>query len=403
MKGIKMKRFAGFDFNLKTHIVFGKDAERKAAEEIRSHGGTRVMLVYGGGSIKKTGLYDIAVQALGKEGISFIELGGVKANPLRSYAIKGLDTAKAENIDYILAVGGGSAIDTAKAIALGLAYDGDFWDFYTNRAVPKDMAGLGIILTISAAGSETSNSSVLVDDVTGTYKRFVASDVLKPDFALLNPELTYTVSPYQTAAGACDIFSHSFDRYFTENSSFLADQFASGVMKSVIRYAPIALENPHDYEARAELMLAGSFSHNDVTGIGRPGAPFSIHGLESYISAKYDTVHGAGLAMITPAWIEYIVRRGGEERTARAAQFAADVFGVSPDFKDIRITAMEGARRLREWNRSIGMPEKLSDIGIPESDFSELVKNIRCNEKGILGGYLDLDKKGVEEIFRSIV
>jgi len=390
------------NFNMYTEIVFGAGAEKKAAEMIKKHGGKKVMLVYGEGSVKKSGLYDTLTGLLDGAGIPFVELGGVKPNPLRSTAMRGLEYAKREGVDFLLAAGGGSVIDTAKAIALGLAYDGDFWDFYLKKAVPERSAKVGAINTISAAGSETSGSSVIVDDVGGTFKKSVMyPGVVRPVFALENPELTYSVSKYQTAAGASDIIAHSFDRYFLADSCRLADEFASGLIRTVMKYAPAALCKPDDYEARSELMLAGSFSHNDFTGVGKRGYVFSVHGLESYLSAAYDTSHGAGLALLMPAWLEYIARNGGAERTRHAAQFARDVFGTRTG--DDMAAALEGARMLREWFASIGMPVKLSDLGIPESDIPEIVKNTRSDERGILPGYLDLDKKAVKEIFDSTV
>lgn len=398
-----MKKFTGFNLNMYTEIVFGREAEKKVAAMVRRHGGTNVMLVYGGGSIKRSGLYDTVTGALEQEGIPYIEFGGVKPNPLRSAAYKGIEQAKSANVDFVLGVGGGSVIDTAKAIAIGLADGRDIWDFYTAKAAPQRMAGVGAINTISAAGSETSGSTVLVDDIGGGFKKaMMHPNVLRPSFALMNPELTYTVSAYQTAAGAVDIFSHTFERFFVESSSFLGDEFAAGVLRTVIKYSPTAIERPDDYEARAELMLAGSFSHNDITGIGRSGQTLQVHGLEAYLSGRYDTAHGAGLALMMPAWLEYVAENGGEERAARAAKFARDVFGVT-DGQDDKAAALEGVRRFRAWIKSIGMPLKLKELGVPETDIPDMVRHCRSNEEGILKGYLDLDKKAVEAIYRTLV
>lgn len=398
-----MKKFTDYSLHMYTDIVFGKDTAKQVASKVKQHGGTKVMLVYGEASIKKTGLYDIVAGALKAEGIPFVDFGGVKPNPLRSFASRGLEIARREKADFLLGVGGGSAIDTAKAIALGLANEGDIWDFYSGKAAPGKMQKVGTINTIAAAGSETSGSTVLVDDITGTFKKGIMfPNVIRPVFAIMDPCLTFTVSKYQTAAGAADIFSHTFERYFTESSSYLADQFAAGLLRSVIKYAPVAIERPDDYEARAELMLAATFSHNEVTSVGRGGYGFTAHGLEAYISGHYDTTHGAGLAMVMPALLEFIVDNGEESKRARAAQFAVDVFGVQPDMGDLRSVALEGVNRLRAWNRSIGMPLRLTDLGIPESDIPEIVKNTRCDAQGILAGYIDLDKKAVEAIFRSL-
>ncbi len=399
-----MKKFTDYNLHLYTDIVFGKDTAKQAAAKVKQHGGTKVMLVYGEGSIKRSGLYDIVTGALKAEGIPFVDFGGVKPNPLRSYAMRGLDIARKENVDFLLGIGGGSAIDTAKAIALGLVYEGDIWDFYSGKAAPKSMQKVGAINTIAAAGSETSGSTVLVDDITGMFKKGIMfPNVVRPVFAIMDPSLTFTVSKYQTAAGAADIISHTFERYFTDSSGYLADQFAAGLLRSVIKYTPVAIERPDDYEARAELMLAAAFSHNEITSVGRGGYGFTAHALEAYISGHYDTAHGAGLAMVMPALLEYIVEKGDESKQARVAQFAVDVFGVQPDMTELRSVALEGVNRFRAWNMSIGMPLRLADMGIPESDIPEIVKNTRCNAQGILKGYIDLEKKDVEAIFRSLV
>lgn len=399
-----MKKFTNFNLHMYTDIVFGRDTAKQVGLKVKQHGGTKVMLVYGGGSIKKSGLYDTVVGALKEEGIPFAELGCVKPNPLRSFAMKGLETARRENVDFLLGVGGGSAIDTAKAIALGLVYDGDIWDFYSGKIAPQKMQKVGTINTIAAAGSETSGSTVLVDDITGTSKKgIMLPNVIRPVFAIMDPCLTFTVSRYQTAAGAADIFSHTFERYFTDSSGYLADQFAAGLLRSVIKYASVAVEHPDDYEARAELMLAAPFSHNDITSVGRSYYGFIAHGLEAYLSAHYDTAHGAGLAMLMPAVLKFITDNGSESMKARAAQFAVDVFGVQPDMGDIRSAAIEGVNRFRAWVKSIGMPLSLKDMDIPDSDIPEIVKNTRCNAQGILSGYIDLDKQDVETIFRSLI
>ncbi len=398
-----MKKFTGFNLHMYTEIVFGRETERQVAAMVKKHGGTKVMLVYGGGSIKLSGLYDTVTSSFNEGGIPFVELGGVKPNPLRSFAYKGLDIAKKENVDFVLGVGGGSAIDTAKAIAIGLAYDADIWDFYSGKAAPERMCSVGVINTISAAGSETSGSTVLVDDVEGTHKKGIMyPNVLRPVFAIMNPELTFSVSAYQTAAGAADIFAHTFDRFFIDSSCCLGDEFAAGLLRTVVKYAPVAISRPGDYEARAELMLAGTFAHNDITGIGRSGQTLQTHGLESYLSATYDTAHGAGLAMLMPAWLEYVIENGGEQRAARAARFAEMVFDVKID-TDNKAAASEGVKRFRAFIKSIGMPLCLKDMNIPEKDIPEIVKNCRSNAEGLLKGYLDLDKKAVEAIYRTLV
>lgn len=399
-----MKNFTNFSFWMYTDILFGKDTEKEVGAKIRQHGGTRVMIVHGGGSIKKIGLYDTIVESLNKEKIPFVELAGVKPNPLRSFALKGLKMAKKEGVDFLLGVGGGSVIDTAKAIALGLVHGCDFWDFYSGKSMPDKKVKLGAINTISAAGSETNGATVILDDIDLHLKKAITySHILRPAFAIMNPELTYSVSAYQTAAGSADMFSHTMERFFTKSSCFLADQFASGLMRSIIKFAPIALKQPDNYEARAELMLAGSFGHNDVTGIGRSGHSFPIHSMELYISATYDTAHGAGIALLMPAWLQHVVENGSSDDLARVAQFATMVFDVQPGSYDNKDVAYEGIRRFREWNKSIGMPLTLSELNISASDIPELVNNSRYGAQGTIGGFITLDKKAVEKIFKSLI
>ncbi len=399
-----MKNFTNFSIYMYTDILFGRDTEKQAGAKVRQYGGTRVMIVYGCGSIKKTGLYDTVVESLNKEGIPFVELAGVQPNPLRSLVIRGLDIAKKEGVDFLLGVGGGSSIDTAKAIALGMTYNGDFWDFYSGKTVPQKMARVGTINTISAAGSETSGSTVILDDIdTHLKKAIMYPNFLRPVFAIMNPELTYSVPAYQTAAGAADIFSHTMERFFINSDCFLGDEFATGLLRSVIKYAPVAVFQPDNYEARAELMLAGCFSHNDITGIGRSGQTFPVHGMESYISATYNTAHGAGMALLMPAWLQFVADNGNSNNLARVAQFAAKVFDVQPDFQDIKAVANEGIRRFRLWNKSIGMPVSLPDMNIPASDFQKLVNNSRYNAQDIIPGYVNLDREAVEKIFRSLL
>jgi alcohol dehydrogenase YqhD (iron-dependent ADH family) len=398
-----VKIFTPFNFNLYTDILFGKGTEAEAGKMIRKHGGTRVMLVYGGGSVKKSGLYDRVVNSLKESALPFVELGGVKPNPRRSLVDKGLKLAVDEKVDFMLAVGGGSSIDTAKGIALGLANGGNYWQFYTGTPAEK-MAPVGTIHTISAAGSETSRSSVLVDDLGTGQKRGFMWDPCRPVFAIMNPELTYTVPAYQTGAGSADIVAHTVSRFFYKDNpaSSLGDEYAAATMRTVIKYAAVAIAKPDDYEARAELMLAGSFSHNDLTGIGRSGARGGEHGLESQLSGHYDTAHGAGLAAVMPAWLQYIADTGTTAEIARIAQFGVQVFGVSPDMTDIKASADAGLRAFRAWVRSIGMPLTLKELGIPRADLPAVVKRCMDVNNGTVPGFVDLDEKAVTAIFNSI-
>jgi alcohol dehydrogenase YqhD (iron-dependent ADH family) len=315
--------------------------------------------------------------------------------------MKGIELAKDENVDFVLAVGGGSVIDTAKAIAIGLA-DDNVWGHFAKKSCPKGMMKVGAINTISAAGSETSGSVVIVDDVDTNRKiSLMYPSVIRPVFAIMNPELTYSVSPYQTAVGAEDIFAHAFERYFNKYSSNLADELGTAVMRNVVKYAKTAVENPTDYEARAELMLAGSYSHNEITSIGRVNTPFTAHSLEVYISAVYDTAHGACLSVLIPAYLERIAYEGSEEQIARVAQLAVSVFGVYPDMGGLRETALEGIRRYRQWNSDIGLPPTLSKLGVPREDLEDLVVNCRVDQHGIVQGFMEMKRDTLRRLYTS--
>ena len=398
-----MKNFTNFNLHLYTDILFGKDTEKQAGKMIRKHGGSRVMVVYGGGSVKKSGLLDRVLKAIKDEGLYFIEFGGVHPNPRRSYAEKGMKIAKDEKIDFFIGLGGGSSIDTAKAIAIAMANNGEYWKFYTGVPLEK-MAPVGTIHTISAAGSETSRSSVLVDDLDTGRKIGFMWDCARPVFAIMNPELTYTLPAYQTAAGAADIFAHTVNRYFTKDVpvSHLGDEFAEGLLRNVIRYAPIAIAKPDDYEARAELMMSGSFSHNEITWIGRSGMRGSEHALEHQLSGHYDTAHGAGLAAIMPAWLQYIVDNGNAEQVARVAQFSVNVFGASADMADLKATANAGLASFRAWIHSIGMPLTLDELGVPKAELNDMIKRTVAACNGKIIGIMDLDEKDIAAILTSL-
>ena len=398
-----MKEFTNFSFHMYTDILFGKNTEKQVGEMIKKYGGTKVMFVYGGGSIKRSGLYDTIVSALNSENIPFVELPGVQANPRRTLVEQGLKTAKDEGVDFLLGVGGGSSIDTAKAIALALANDGEYWKFY-NGIEPKKMFPVGTINTIAAAGSETSQSTVLVDDIEGEGKKGLMWNVCRPLFAIMDPELTYTVDKYQTGAGTSDIFSHTVMRYFTKPASYLGDQYAEATFRTVAKYGPIAYEKPTDYEARAELMLSAAFSHNDLTGIGRSSnRRGSEHGLERQLSGRYNTAHGAGLAVVMHSWLQYLVNHGEDYHVARVAQFARNVFAVDSSIGDDKAVANEGLVIFRRWLQSIGMPLTLKELGIPAEDLQSVIDDCIPDEDGEIIGFMDLNKDAVREIFTSVV
>lgn len=396
-----MKTFSNFTFHMYTEIVFGKGTEKEVANMIQKYGGKKVMFVYGGGSIKRSGLYDTVVDCLNKAGIDFVELGGVKANPLRSLVETGLKKAQEEHVDFMLAVGGGSTIDTAKAIALGLANDGEYWKFYNGETAQK-MIPVGTIHTISAAGSETSGSTVLVDDIDTKKKIGLMNVACRPVFAIMDPELTYTVSKYQTGSGTADIFAHTYMRYLTADASYLCDQYCVSTLKTVVKYGPIAVNDPENYEARAELMLAGSFAHNDLTSIGRAGVPKGgEHGLEAQMSGLYDTAHGAGLSVMMPAMLMYIIRHGDQAQVARVAQLATDVFEVEADFADAKGVALEGVRRFKEWIKSLGMPLTIKELGIDPKEIPNILNATLPGENDAIDGFMRMDRAAVKEIYES--
>ena len=395
-----MKTFTNFKFQMDTEIVFGRDTESKVGALVKKYGGSKVMAVYGGGSVKRSGLLDRVTSSLKEAGIDTVEFGGVRPNPRRSFVEDGILLAKNEKPDFYLGLGGGSAIDTAKALALAAANDWTYWQFW-NGIEPLAMAPVGSIHTLAAAGSETSRSSVLVDDMETGLKKGFDWDVCRPRFAIMNPELTYTLPDEQTAAGAVDVFAHTFMRYFAKGFSWLGDRYAAGTLKTVVKYAGKALENPKDYEARAELMLAGSFSHNDLTGIGKEASgKGGEHPLEHQLSGTYDTPHGAGLSVMMPALLEYILHHGNPENIARVAQFGVDVFNIDPEEAAPAETAKAAIAALKTWLLSIDMPITLKGLGVPKDDIDAAISRCVTDTGGMINGYMPLDSAAIDEIYR---
>ncbi len=345
----------GFEFQCATKMIFGRDKELCVGEELRSHGAQRVLLVYGGSSIRRSGLYDRVVKALEEAGLFFRELSGVVPNPRVSLVREGIGLCREEKLDFLLAVGGGSVIDTCKAISFGVYYDGDVWDLISGKAKPgKDRVPVADILTLPAAGSEESDSCVISDE-TISVKTGFGSPLMRPVFSIMNPELTYTLPPYQTACGGMDIMAHAMERYFSRTANVeMTDRVTEGILTTMIHNLPIALEKPDNYAARAEIMLCGTWAQNDMTGCGREQDWFN-HGLEHQISGFYDIAHGAGLAISFPAWMEYLC--GKETCIPKLAQYAVRVWNVEMNFEDPAQTAREGVKRLRNLLReSAGVP-----------------------------------------------
>jgi len=382
-----------FQFWSPTEFIFGKGTENETGKYVKKHGGSKVLLHYGGGSAERSGLLGRVRASLEGCGIKYVELGGVKPNPRDTLVYEGIDVCRREGIDFILAVGGGSVIDSAKAIAMGVPYDGDFWDFYTIKD-PDEALPVGTVLTIAAAGSEGSGDSVITKE-DGGLKRGAGSDVLRPRFSILDPELTCTLPAYQTACGATDIMAHVFERYFTNTKEVeITDRLCEAVLLTMIRETPIAVAQPDNYDARANIMWAGMVAHNNIVGVGRE-QDWNSHGIEHELSALYDCAHGAGLAVIMPAWMEYVCKHDA----ARFAQVAVRVWGCQMDYFDPEKTAREGIKRFRSFLHSIGMPINFAELGAKEEDIPKLVEKFGLGG-GETGGFVHLTSADIAEIYR---
>lgn len=383
-----------FEFYSPTRIIFGRGTEEKVGELTKEYG-TKVLLHYGGGSIKKYGLYNKVVKSLQDAGIDFIELGGVQPNPRLGLVKEGIKICRENDIDFILAVGGGSVIDSAKAISLGVPYEGDVWDFFMGKALPDKNLPVGVVLTIPAAGSESSNSVVITKE-EGLLKRSCNNDINRPVFAIMNPELTFTLPPYQTASGVVDMMAHIMERYFTHQTDVdLTDGLCESMLKTIMKNALIVMEEPDNYDARAELMWAGTLAHNGLVGTGRIG-DWASHAIEHELSAMYDVAHGAGLAVVFPAWMKYVYKHN----VNRFAQFAVNVFNVDYDFANPERTALEGIRRLMDFFRRIGMPTNLEELGVPDDHLEEMASKCKRPNNGRLGYFVPLTEEDILEILK---
>lgn len=382
-----------FVFFPATKYVFGRGVENKVADELKAFGMKKPLIVYGKGSVVRSGLLDRVKKSLEEAGIPYAELGGVQPNPVDTKVYEGIELAKKEGIDSVLAVGGGSAIDTAKAIAAAMPYDGDFWDFYCGKAKVKNALPVGVVLTIPAAGSEGSGNTVITK-LDGLHKLGMGSDVLRPKFALMNPKLTFTLPPYQTAAGITDMMAHIMERYFTNTQNVeITDRVAEGVLKAIIEEAPKVIANPEDYDARANIMWSGTLAHNGVCSGGRE-EDWSTHALEHELSAVYGVTHGAGLAVMFPAWMTY----AKDGNPGKLAQFARRVFDVvEPD--DSKAAAL-GIEALKSFLTSIGMPVSMKELGIEKPDVKLLAEKVTENKGEVFGNYIKIDRRVAEDIYR---
>ena len=381
-----------FNFYSPTEFVFGQDRENECGELVKKFGGTKVLIHYGGGSAVRSGLIDRVKASLDAAGIPHVELGGVKPNPHDSLVYKGIEIVRENGIDFILAVGGGSTIDSSKAIAMGVPYKGDFWDFYDGKASAACALPIGVVQTIAAAGSEGSGDSVVTKE-DGMLKRGASSEHIRPKFAVQNPALLCTLPAYQTACGITDIMAHVFERYFTNTLEVeITDRLCEAVLLTMVKEGPRAIADPANYQVRANIMWAGTVAHNGVVGCGR-SQDWNSHAIEHELSALYDCAHGAGLAVIMPSWMEYVV----DHNVMRFAQMATRVFGCEMNFENPKATALEGIKAFRRFLHSIGMPINFTELGAKEEDIPKMVEKLNPGDGW---GFVPLKAKDVTEIYK---
>lgn len=383
-----------FQFYSPTKFYFGKNAESNVATGLKEFGAKKVLIHYGGQSAKKSGLLDRVKNHLHEASIEFVELGGVVPNPRIELVYEGIELCRKEEVDFILAVGGGSVADSAKAIAVGVPYEGDVWDFYRRKAVVNKALKVATIITLAATGSEASNSSVITNENdTDVKKTGINSDLIRPVISMLNPELTFTLPAFQIAAGATDMLSHCLERYITNTEYVdLTDRMLEAVMQSILIACPQALRNREDYEAHATLMWAGTIAHNNVLGVGRE-QDWSSHQIEHALSAFNDVTHGAGLAIIFPAFMKYTLHTNMD----RYSQFATRVMGVPADTYNKEAVALEGIQRLENFFGNIGMPTRLHEIEVEKDNLSEIVSYVRMNGDS-LGQFQKLNLQDIHKI-----
>lgn len=381
-----------FTFQNPTKIIFGKGREAEAGKEASVYG-RRILLHYGGDSIKKSGLYDRVVSSLKASGMEIFELPGVKPNPRLSLVYEGIKLCHENNIDIIMAVGGGSTIDSSKAIAMGALYDGDVWDFFTGKAFPQKAMPICTILTIPAAGSEASTGCVITKE-EGGYKRAVNSELIYPRFSILNPELAFTLPKYQIACGVSDIMAHLMERYFTNIRNVeLTDRLIEADLKTIIHNSVEVLKNPENYEAWSEIMWGGTIAHNNLLNTGRIG-DWGSHDIEHELSGIYDVAHGAGLSVVFPAWMKYVYKHDVE----RFVQFAQRVWNVDDSVYEPEMIALTGIARYEKFVKSLGLPTRLEELNIPNDRLMEMADKCTDSDRITVGNFIKLKKQDVYNI-----
>lgn len=387
-----------FIYYAPTEVVFGKEAEQQVARLVKKYGGHKVLVHYGGKSAKASGLLDTILDTLRAADIDFTTLGGVVPNPRLGLVREGIRRVHDEQVDFILAVGGGSVIDSAKAIALGAVYDGDVWDFYDAKAQATACLPVASVLTIPAAGSEMSEASVITKE-DGDIKRGYSNELTRPRFAIMNPERTFTLPPYQTAAGVTDMMMHTMERYFSHDTDMtLTDSIAEALLRTMMQCVPIALAHPDDYNSRAQIMWGGSLAHNGLTGCGLLG-DWATHQIEHELSAMFDVTHGAGLAAVWPSWARYVM----DEDVTRFTRFAVNVMGVPNDDSDPKATALQGVEHMEQFYHSIGMPTTIHELigrEITDDEIAEMARKCTRDSTITHGNFKILHTQDIEAIYR---
>lgn len=388
-----------FTFYSPTYFAFGKDSEADTGKYVKRFGGSKVLIHFGGGSVVKSGLLDRVKKSLKDESIPFVELGGVRPNPRSGLVYEGIELCRKENVDFILAVGGGSVIDSSKAIAAGVVYTGDFWDFYQGKPVEKALP-VATVLTIAAAGSEGSPDSVITKE-KGMFKRGASGEALRPKFTIMNPALTQTLPAYQTACGITDIMAHLYERYLTNTTEVeVTDRVIEALLLTMVHEGPRVIADPDNYQARANIMWAGMLAHNNCCGVGRT-QDWTSHGIEHELSALYDCAHGAGLAVVMPAVFRYNLKHN----VMRFAQAAVRVWGCQMNFENPEETALNGIQAFQNFLCSIGMPKNFAELGAKEEDIEKLAHTACYGDggNGRMGGFVTLEQKDVEKILHMMV